>query len=219
MVNQKIYFNNFKFKNVKNKKKIFKFLKNLKKSPNEVLQSLGSNYKDSYSKKTITELKKFKNFRVIGMGGSILGTKAIYNFLEPKFKNFQFIDNFSSNTYNKKNTLNMVISKSGNTLETISNVSVLIKKKEKNIFISENKKSYLTELANKLKAEVISHNNYIGGRYSVLSEVGMLPAQLMGFKPEKFRRLNYLIQNKRFINSLVSNVSNILNLSKKKLIL
>ena len=216
MVNQKIYFNNFKFKNVKNKKKIFKFLKNLKKSPNEVLQSLGSNYKDSYSKKTITELKKFKNFRVIGMGGSILGTKAIYNFLEPKFKNFQFIDNFSSNTYNKKNTLNMVISKSGNTLETISNVSVLIKKKEKNIFISENKKSYLTELANKLKAEVISHNNYIGGRYSVLSEVGMLPAQLMGFKPEKFRRLNYLIQNKRFINSLVSNVSNILNLSKKK---
>ena len=180
---------------------------NLKKSPNEVLQSLSSNYKNSYSKKIVTELKKFKNFRVIGMGGSILGTKAIYNFLEPKFKNFEFIDNFSGNTYNKKNTLNLIISKSGNTLETLSNVSVLIKKKEKNVFISENKKSYLTELANRLKAEFISHNNYIGGRYSVLSEVGMLPAQLMCFNPAKFRRLNSLIKNKRFINSLVSNVS------------
>jgi len=216
MLNQRIYFNNFNFKNVNNKKKIFKFLKNLKKSPNEVLQSLSSNYKDSYSKKIITELKKFKNFRVIGMGGSILGTKAIYNFLEPKFKNFEFIDNLSGNTHNKKNTLNLIISKSGNTLETLSNVSVLIKKKEKNVLISENKMSYLTELANRLKAEIISHNNYIGGRYSVLSEVGMLPAQLMGFKPVKFRRLNSLIKNKRFINSLVSNVSNIINLSKKR---
>ena len=29
---------------------------------------------------------------------------------------------------------------------------------------------------------VIHHNNFIGGRYSVLSEVGMLPAELMGLK-------------------------------------
>ena len=54
-----------------------------------------------------------------------------------------------------------------------------IKKKDKNIFITENKKSYLY-LAKKLKAEIIHHNNFIGGRYSVLSEVGMLPAELMG---------------------------------------
>jgi len=112
--------------------------------------------------------------------------------------------------------LNLIISKSGNTLETISNVNVLINKKEKNIFITEKKKSYLTSLANELKAEIIDHNNYIGGRYSVLSEVGMLPAQLMGFKPEKFRRLNYLIKNKRFSNSLIQNVSNILSLVKNK---
>jgi len=43
----------------------------------------------------------------------------------------------------------------------------------------------------------------------VLSEVGMLPAQLMGFKPEKFRRLNQLVNNKYFTNSLINNVSNI----------
>ena len=73
----------------------------------------------------------------------------------------------------------------------------------------------MTEIANKLKAEVINHNNYIGGRYSVLSEVGMLPAELMGYKPEKFRRLNKLIKNKKFVNLLIQNVSNILFLQKK----
>ena len=41
-------------------------------------------------------------------------------------------------------------------------------------------KNYLYLLGNKLKAEIIHHNNFIGGRYSVLSEVGMLPAELMG---------------------------------------
>ena len=31
-----------------------------------------------------------------------------------------------------------------------------------------------------MKADIVDHNNFIGGRYSVLSEVGMLPACLMG---------------------------------------
>ena len=110
----------------------------------------------------------------------------------------------------------MIISKSGNTLETIANSNIYLNKSCKNIFITENKKSYLMDLANKLKAEIIYHNNYIGGRYSVLSEVGMLPAQLMGFKPEKFRRFNDLIKNKKFLNNLVENVLKILILRKKK---
>ena len=49
----------------------------------------------------------------------------------------------------------------------------------------------------------------------MLSEVGMLPAQLMGFKPEKFRRLNKLVENKYFINSLIQNVSNIYYLTNQ----
>jgi len=152
------------------------------------------------------------------MGGSVLGAKAIYSFLAPKSKKFEFIDNFSELNIkkNKKEKITLVISKSGGTLETIANVSVHVKKNKKNIFLTENKKNYLRLLAKKLKAEVVSHNNYIGGRYSVLSEVGMLPAELMGFKPEKFRILNYLIKDKKFINSLVSSVLNILILSKKK---
>ena len=67
-----------------------------------------------------------------------------------------------------------------------------------------------------MKAEVIDHNNFIGGRYSVLSEVGMLPAGLMGFDQAKFKRLNDLVKNKQFINSLLVNVPNTLELIKKK---
>ena len=218
MLTRNIFFKNFRLRNNQNKT-IIKYFKNLINYPNQILLSLEKNYKDSYNKTLIDKFKNKKNYRLIGMGGSILGAKAIYSFLEPKFKNFEFIDHFSGKVQNKTKKINIVISKSGNTLETISNVSVFLKKKENNIFITEKKKSYLSELANKLKTEIINHNNYIGGRYSVLSEVGMLPAHLMGFDPKKFRRLNNLIKNKRFVNSLVSNVSNIIHLSKKKLIL
>ena len=76
----------------------------------------------------------------------------------------------------------------------------------------------MRKLANKLRSEVVDHNNYIGGRYSVLSEVGMLPAELMGLKPKKFRQLNNLIKNKKFLNSLILNVSaTIFYLKKKKI--
>ena len=44
----------------------------------------------------------------------------------------------------------------------------------------------------------------------------MLPADLMGLNHSKFRQFNNLVKNKKFINSLISNVSNILELSKKK---
>jgi len=153
------------------------------------------------------------------MGGSTLGAQAIYDFLNHKIRSkFNFVDNLQPNRKlnNKKNFTNLIISKSGNTIETIINANILIKKKDKNIFITENKNSYLLLLAEKLKAEIIHHNNFIGGRYSVLSEVGMLPAELMGLKSNDFRQLNSLIKNKRFINALISNVSSTLYFIKKK---
>ena len=71
-------------------------------------------------------------------------------------------------------------------------------------------------LANKLKAEIVHHNNFIGGRYSVLSEVGMLPAELMGLNVKSFKQFNSLVNNKKFIDALISDVSSILYFSKKK---
>ena len=190
--------------------------KNLTSNNNYVLSSLKDNYKNSYDKKLIIDLKRYKTVNLIGMGGSSLGSKAIYNFLNLKKRKFNFIDNFSNlnQDFGSEKKVNIIISKSGNTLETISNSNILINQ-NKNIFLTENRKSYLTDLAKKLKAEIINHNNYIGGRYSVLSEVGMLPAELMGYKPEKFRRLNKLINNRKFVNLLIQNVSNILFLIKK----
>ena len=101
-------------------------------------------------------------------------------------------------------------------METISNFNIIVGKNDENIFITENKKSYLSSLAKKMKSEIIHHNDFIGGRYSVLSEVGMLPAELMGLKEKKFKQFNNLIKNKYFINSLISNVSNKIFFLKKK---
>ena len=218
--------NNIKFKNFSEKSKnlnINKIFKNLKinylKDQIKFLLSFSKSYKYSYSKKLVHKYKNFLNFRVIGMGGSILGAKAIFQFLNHKIKkNFFFIDNLQNRIdlkKNKKSFVNLVISKSGNTLETISNANILIKKNNKNIFIIENKNNYLNNLANQIKAEVVEHKNYIGGRYSILSEVGMLPAELMGLKEKEFKRLNYLISNKSFINQLIQNVASTLSLVNK----
>ena len=217
MFDSNITFVNFK-KKIKNQI-IKKKLNIIIDKKNAILKSLDKNYKNSYSKKILNKYKKSLNFRLIGMGGSTLGAQAIYDFLKHKIKkNFYFIDNLQSNRIkrNKKKITNLVISKSGNTIETIINTNILIKKNNKNIFITENKKNYLYSFAEKLKAEIIHHNNFIGGRYSVLSEVGMLPAELMGLNAEKFRQFNLLVKNKKFLESLVSNVAATLNLIKNK---
>ena len=219
MFNKTIKIKNFlsKKKKLIKKKKILNLFQSLIKSDNQILSSMGEGYKDSYSKEFVSGFKNINNFNLIGIGGSALGAKAIFNFLKPK-KNFDFVDNFSFNkNKNKNKNINIIISKSGNTLETISNSNILVNKKSKNIFITENKKSYLMSFANKLKAEVVHHNNFIGGRYSVLSEVGMLPAELMGFSPKKFRRLNHLIKSRQFVDLLISGVSSILSLNKNNI--
>ena len=218
MLTKNISFKNFKVKGYT--KKVKKILDDILVKRNSVLDSLSSNYKNSYNKKTILKFKKYNNINVVGMGGSILGTESIYYFLKSKIKkNFFFYNNLQSkiNPNHKRNKhLNIIVSKSGNTLETISNSNIIIKNQNKNIFITENKNSYLYLLAQKLKSEIVHHNNFIGGRYSVLSEVGMLPAELMGLSSNKFRQLNNLIKNKKFINELIINVNNTLHFLKKK---
>ena len=212
---------NIKFKNFLIKKKFFNISKKIKlllKENNLILKTLRSNYKYNYSIKIIKKFKKYPNLTLIGMGGSILGSQAIHDFLQYKIKKkVFFINNLNSKKFenHKKKNLNLVISKSSNTLETISNTNIFIKKNKKNIFITENTNNYLFNLGKKLKAEIIEHKNYIGGRYSVLSEVGMLPAQLMGLSEKKFKQFDNLIKNKKFINSLVLNVESTLYFLKR----
>jgi len=219
---------NIKFKNFIKKKKITKtnkILTNLIKDKSFIkkyplLNSLTKKFQYSYQKKDIKKLKSYSEVNLIGMGGSILGAEAIYDFLKHKVKKkFLFFNNIKFQKMQKTNKkkINLVISKSGNTLETISNFNLLLQKQKrnKNLILCEKKNNFLSLLAQKLKAEIFEHKNYIGGRYSVLSETGMLPAELMGLNEKKFKRFNNLIKNKYFIKNLIENVVLILDHIKK----
>ena len=210
-----INFKNKKIKNIKAKTNNLKKYEWLKNYP--LLKSFTKNFKYSYSKKDIDKYKFYNDFRLIGMGGSILGTEAIYHFLRHKIKkNFYFHNNLIPQIKNLKKMPNIIVSKSGETLETISNFNIILKNKNnKNIIITENTNNYLRRLSNKIKSDIFEHKNYIGGRYSVLSEVGMLPAELMGLNEKNFKKFNYLIKNKRFLENLIINVENIIHYVKK----
>ena len=88
------------FLNIKNNNTIKKDFLNLIKNQPKLFETLKPTYRYSYSKKAISKYKKFSNIRVIGMGGSILGSKTIYSFLKYKIKNkFKFIDNLDTNYF------------------------------------------------------------------------------------------------------------------------
>ena len=220
MVSSNIEFKNFNQKksNSKIKKILNELLYNYSKKNDQLLLSLSKKYKYKFKFQNIKKYKKFKHYRIFGMGGSSLGAEAIYSFLSRKIrKSFSFVNNInlSLNQRNKNNQLNIIISKSGNTLETLTNLNYQ-KVKKNCLFITENRKSYLRTLALKLKSEIIEHNNFIGGRYSVLSETGMIPAFFMGLEPNNFKRLDNLISSNKFINKLTYNVSSILSFHQKK---
>ncbi len=201
----------------KDKKKVKKLLNYHLKQ--EIIKSFSNKYVYSFDKKKIKKYRNFNSYTIVGMGGSSLGIEAIYNFLNFKIKKkFTFKNNLSLKKFKKNNkikNLNIIISKSGNTVETITNFNNLENKKN-NLFLCENSNNYLRNLAYRLKSEVIEHKNYIGGRYSVLSEVGMLPSYLMGLNDRKFKNLDNLIKNNSFINALIDSVSSTIYFIKKK---
>ena len=209
MFSKKIKITSFDFKK-KNNNKIKKILSEIlqKKDPNcKIIDTFSNNYKYSFNKKKITKFKKYKTISIFGLGGSSLCIKAIYDFLRFKIKKkAYFYDNLGVVIPKliKNKNLDIVISKSGSTLETIVNQNIFSTSKK--LFITENRKSYLMDLALKLKSDIVEHRNFVGGRYSVLSEVGMLPAELLGLKSEKFKRFDNLIKNKSFLRTLINNV-------------
>ena len=218
-MSSKIKITNFNLKiNQIKKINLTKYLKKITSSEwPEFLKSFKKNYKYSYDNKLLKKYKYFKNINIIGMGGSSLGSKAIYKFLHHKIKKkLTFSESLNLNKENINKGLNIIISKSGNTLETIVNSNLALSKNKKNIFITENKNNYLKVLADKLKVDVVEHKNFIGGRFSVLSEVGMLPSQLMGLSENKFKQYNRLIVQKKFLNDLINNTLCTYELIKKK---
>ena len=217
MLSKNIRFKNFtKKKFNKNLKVLFKKLTNKSSYTDSVVKSFSKSYSYSFTKKQLKKFKKFNFFQIYGMGGSSLGIQAIYDFMKPKIKKkFYFFDNLDSKNRiikTKSKSLNLIISKSGNTLETIVNENIFSGSNK--LYITENNNNYLRHTALRLKKEIIEHKNFIGGRYSVLSEVGMLPAELMGLNSNKFKRFDKLVSNRDFINSLLTNVNMLYRLVK-----
>ena len=196
---QKEYLNNKSIKKLSiDFEKIIRVLNEEIDETEKTLNILSSKFKLNFKIKDLQKFKKFKTIALIGMGGSILGAEAINNFLAKDIKKkvyfFNNIDSKKITVFKKKENLNkvlfLVISKSGNTIETISNFLSLniLKKNSKNIIIiSEKKNNSLFSLSKKFNLFYIEHKNYIGGRFSVLSEVGIIPAYLMGLNIFQFR--------------------------------
>ena len=217
------------YENIKKVKKTYSFfLEDLKNFKIPLLESYEKDYKFNFSTATVKKFSKYKNIIIFGMGGSILGTKSIYSFFKKKIKKeVFFFDNLDLNLnleYKKIKNINnscfIVVSKSGNTLETITNLGTVFSKtllKNKLIIITEITDSALMAIANKYDAEIIEHKKFVGGRYSVLSESGMFPVALMGLNLMKFKNLKTLIKNKNFVSSLIQNVAGIYTLQLNRI--
>ena len=173
--------------------KIDQTLKNfpgLKILNNEKLLEESINVANNFSKNK-------KHFLVFGTGGSNLGAKAIIDGLQKNNITIDFFDNIDPIRFqNKINNFDLtklgfiIISKSGSTPETLSQYLSLIEifdqKNMKDLLfnnsliITEDKPSPLTNIANNNNIHMINHSKDIGGRYSIFSNVGMIPAVIAG---------------------------------------
>lgn len=141
--------------------------------------------------------RSFKQTLVFGIGGSSLGAEMLARTLGSRHAHNQvkFFDNVDPNTLDEvydvdwKETLVLVVSKSGNTAETLSQFLTVLPRMERFlgkerarehvIVITEDPNGALNQIAQRLELKVVPHPA-IGGRFSVLSVVGLLPAYISG---------------------------------------
>ena len=153
----------------------------------------------------VTKLKgSFTDVVVIGMGGSVLGAQMLFHTMQrtnAKTPRIHFMDNIDPNLLasfeeplNKKKTLFLFVSKSGNTLETTILFTLILKGAKKWFgknwqkhlaVITENKDGTLHKQAKKLGLSIFEMPKHVAGRYSVLTSAGLVPAILMGLDVKK----------------------------------
>jgi glucose-6-phosphate isomerase len=134
-----------------------------------------------------------KSIVIVGIGGSSLGTYAIYQFLKAKNsfdKELYFLEstdpvllNNSIKKLDLDDTLFIVVSKSGTTLETISifkYICSIVKIDRDNLIVVTDKESKLEQFAIKNSLDYFTIPSNVGGRFSVLSTVGLLPLAIIG---------------------------------------
>lgn len=148
-------------------------------------------------------LKGFATVAVLGIGGSSLGGQALTSLRKAAKPFVEFHDNPDPFSWAKalkrfdlKKTHFVAISKSGGTAETLMQVLTAAEALEKAgvkalkkhfTIITEPHKSALADFADSIGATKLDHPLGVGGRYSVLTMVGLLPALLMGLDGKQLR--------------------------------
>jgi glucose-6-phosphate isomerase len=148
---------------------------------------------DTSSIKNYAQTISKKDIVVIGIGGSTLGTYAIYNFLSKsnsytkKLHFFESTDPMDIKSKLSNIDLNdahfIIISKSGTTIETISifkYLSSLVNIDKTNSTIVSEDDSKLTKYAHLNHIQTFEIPKNVGGRFSVFSSVGLLPLAMIG---------------------------------------
>ena len=148
--------------------------------------------------------RDFSDLIVIGMGGAVLNPETVTSLLAQNNNSTQlhFLNNtdpfFLQNLLSKislKNCAVLAISNSGQTLETISLVGVMISEFEKAsisdigkhfYFITNLQAGILKNVAGKIGATLIKHTEKISGRYSGLTNVTTLVAQIAGIDVKEY---------------------------------
>ncbi len=170
---------------------------------------------------------KFENFVFLGTGGSSLGAQTLCELSNNRFKqcNVHFIDNVDHNTFDDlvqnldlAKTCFFSISKSGTTAETLCQTLSVVNCLKKHsldinkhlVVITEPKDSPLTRLAMKYNLETLAHDVKIGGRFSVFSVVGLLPAALAGVDVEKLQS-----SARQYLESIIHRHNHYVDISAK----
>lgn len=168
---------------------------NLKKSIiNDEIREIGifqdQKYYESLQKYAEQLKQEYRNFHVVGIGGSLLGGKAIIDGLKLNNKRVNFIYHIQESFLLERigkisgDDLVICISKSGETLETLTILEKIMSLGFKEILCITNG-GKLMEIAKKHKFTVLPHEP-VSGRFSYMTNVGMLPSLLAGFDLQKF---------------------------------
>jgi glucose-6-phosphate isomerase len=209
--------------NLRKCSEIFKDL--LDNKENFFLNTFSHEFQKNLSlQKKFLKKKLHKNILVAGVGGSVLGSKMLSSFFKLD-KNYYFLDNLNNPIaidFIKKDLSKFsifIISKSGQTLETLTNCNIILnnfkkRKKEisKNFIIISERNSVLFNFAKKNNILFIEHNINLSGRYSVLSEAGMLMFNL-DYK-KIIQGINSVLKN-GLKKNLINNAATLLTLITK----
>ncbi len=176
---------------------------------------------------------EYENILIVGIGGSSLGIQAIFQALLPYYQNvfgkrkFFFLENvdpyITKELYSNidlSKSIAIVITKSGSTSETMSHFLILKKRMEEQlgekakkriVVITDPEKGDLLKIAKEKGYKSFSIPQNIGGRFSVLTPVGLLPSAFMGIDIEKILNGAELMKNEFLNKDFKENISAILS--------